>query len=135
MSTGKKYSYQLTQSSSSWNASIIRHISSRKNTLSKKQCGFKTESEAKQWAEAELEKFVLAQKQRNERKNKKRELKQAQHQERSVRKTAKTTAVNVQKNDDKKSSTMNIWNKKSPKQEKELINDKSLISSNMTTKS
>lgn len=65
MAKGKKYDSRITQQGSSWTAEIIRRVTSKKTTVSKRQSGFATESEAEQWAQKELESFLQSLKQRN----------------------------------------------------------------------
>ena len=58
MTTNKKYDCRITQTGSSWNAEIIRRVTSKKTTVSKSQDGFATEAEARAWGEKELKSFL-----------------------------------------------------------------------------
>ena len=58
MTTHKKYDCRITQTGSSWNAEIIRRVTSKKTTVSKNQDGFATEAEARAWGEKELKSFL-----------------------------------------------------------------------------
>jgi len=91
MSKSKKYSYLINKDSdTSWTASIVRQVSSKKNNVSKTQSEFATEQEAKEWAEAELVSFQETQTTRNSRKNEQRKANQTMRADRSSRKAAKT---------------------------------------------
>ncbi|WP_415888463.1 DUF3622 domain-containing protein [Neptuniibacter sp. SY11_33] len=73
MAKGKKYDFQLVAEGETWSAKILRQASARKTVVSKQQDGFATEDEAKTWAEAQLQKFLEQQQERNKRKAEKRE--------------------------------------------------------------
>ena len=74
MSTSKKYSYRIAKNRKNWKAEIIRQVTSRKTVVSKRKTGFTTETEAKEWAENELQSFIASLSERNERRAKQREL-------------------------------------------------------------
>jgi len=94
MSKSKKYNYTITkESDDSWTAAIVRQISSKKTNISKTQGEFKTEEDAKVWAEAELTNFQQTQTTRNTRKNEQRKTNQTIRQERSQRNAEKTAAA------------------------------------------
>ncbi|WP_086982486.1 DUF3622 domain-containing protein [Vibrio aphrogenes] len=65
----KKYNYQLVEKRNGWAAEIIRQITSRRTLVSKRQLGFATEAEAKEWAEKELIEFQKIQAERNKRRS------------------------------------------------------------------
>ncbi|MCF7354250.1 MULTISPECIES: DUF3622 domain-containing protein [Vibrio] len=65
----KKYSFQLIEKRNGWAAEIIRHITSRRTIVSKRQLGFATEAEATEWAEKELVEFQKIQAERNKRRS------------------------------------------------------------------
>ncbi len=58
MTKGKKYNYRIKQHDQCWTAEIIRKVTSKKTTVSKKQEGFASESEAQKWAEETLKEFL-----------------------------------------------------------------------------
>jgi hypothetical protein len=72
MTQSKKYDFHITQEKDTWNAQIIRRASAKKTVVTKTQVGFKTETEAKQWAESELVIFTIKQSAQNKRRAKKR---------------------------------------------------------------
>ncbi|HIF18818.1 MAG TPA: DUF3622 domain-containing protein [Cycloclasticus sp.] len=72
MSISKKYDYRTTQQKDTWKAEIIRRASSKNIIVSKTQDGFKTESEANEWAEKELVQFTAKQSAQNKRRAEKR---------------------------------------------------------------
>ncbi|OEF25143.1 DUF3622 domain-containing protein [Vibrio rumoiensis] len=65
----KKYDFQLIEKRNGWAAEIIRQITSRRTIVSKRQLGFTTEAEAKEWAEKELIEFQKIQTERNKRRS------------------------------------------------------------------
>lgn len=69
MSESKKFTVQTTEKRNGWCAEIVRQVSSRRTTVSKRQTGFETEAEAQAWGEKELEGFVKNQVERNKRKS------------------------------------------------------------------
>jgi len=72
MTQSKKYDSRLSQVNDSWTAEIIRRASAQNTVVSKTQDGFKTEAEAKQWADKELAEFTAKQGERNKRRAAKR---------------------------------------------------------------
>ena len=72
MTKNKKYDYQVTQTGGSWSAAITRKVNSREVVISKAQDGFASESAAQLWAEGELQTFLQALRERNERRAKAR---------------------------------------------------------------
>jgi len=72
MKTSKKYTTNIFQANDSWTAEIIRRASVEKNVVSKTQTDFKSEAEAKEWAEKELATFLTKQSDRNKRRAEKR---------------------------------------------------------------
>ncbi|WP_413110300.1 DUF3622 domain-containing protein [Thaumasiovibrio sp. DFM-14] len=68
MANGKKFDYRLVEKRNGWAAEIIRQLSARRTTVSKRETGFATEAEAKEWAEKTLAEFVQTQIERNKRK-------------------------------------------------------------------
>jgi hypothetical protein len=76
MSQGKKYDYKISQtaakssddpSNSTWQAEIIRQVTSRRTKVSKSQDGFATEAEATEWGKQALVEFLENQKAKNKR--------------------------------------------------------------------
>lgn len=65
----KKYDFQLVEKRNGWAAEIVRQITSRRTVVSKRQLGFATEAEAKEWAEKELIEFQKIQSERNKRRS------------------------------------------------------------------
>jgi hypothetical protein len=72
MSQSKKYDFRTTQSKDIWSADIIRRASAKNTVVTKTKVGFKTEAEAKQWAEQELVTFTEKQNAQNKRRAEKR---------------------------------------------------------------
>ena len=68
MANGKKFDYRVVEKRNGWAAEIIRQVSARRTTISKRQAGFATEAEATEWAEKALAEFVQSQVERNKRK-------------------------------------------------------------------
>ncbi len=69
MSENKKFTVRTVEKRNGWCAEIVRQITSRRTTVSKREIGFKTEAEAQAWGEQELEVFVKNQALRNKRKS------------------------------------------------------------------
>ena len=72
MPQSKKYGFSLSQEQGSWNAAIVRRARAKNIVVTKTQTGFKTEVEAKQWAEKELVTFTEKQSTQNKRRAEKR---------------------------------------------------------------
>jgi hypothetical protein len=72
MSQSKKYDVRLSQEKDTWNAAIVRRASAKKTITTKTQTGFKTKTEAKQWAKDELALFTAKQSAQNKRRAEKR---------------------------------------------------------------
>jgi len=68
MANGKKFDYRVVEKRNGWAAEIIRQVSARRTTISKRQADFATEAEATEWAEKALAEFVQSQVERNKRK-------------------------------------------------------------------
>ncbi|MDA9556035.1 DUF3622 domain-containing protein [Vibrio sp.] len=68
MSKSKKFDFRVSEKRNGWCAEIIRQVSSRKTTVSKRESGFETEALAIEWAEKELASFITNQADRNVRK-------------------------------------------------------------------
>lgn len=68
MANGKKFDYRVVEKRNGWAAEIIRQVSARRTTVSKRQMNFATEAEATEWAEKTLAEFVQNQIERNKRK-------------------------------------------------------------------
>ncbi len=83
MAKSNKYDYQLTQNNSNWSAEIIRRVSRKKNIISKSQQGFASETDARKWAENELEIFMKNLKARNQRHSSQRQQKAARIQDKA----------------------------------------------------
>ena len=74
MSKGKKYDYRVAKNRKDWKVEIIRQVTSSKTVVSKRQAGFETEEEAKEWGEKELKSFAENLAEKNKRHGKQREL-------------------------------------------------------------
>lgn len=74
MSKGKKYDYRILKNRKDWKVEIVRQATSSKTVVSKRQTGFATEAEAKEWAETELKSFIENLAEKNKRHAKLREL-------------------------------------------------------------
>lgn len=72
MPQSKKYGFSLSQEQGSWNAAIVRRASAKNTVITKTQSNFKTEAEAKKWAEDELALFTDKQSAQNKRRAGKR---------------------------------------------------------------
>ncbi len=73
MAKGKKFDYRVVQDGSLWATEIVRRITSKKTTVSKRQGEFTTEAEAQAWGEQELKSFLLNLKKRNKRRDEARQ--------------------------------------------------------------
>lgn len=71
----KKYEISISQDDSTWAASILRKVSSKKTNVTKAQAGFATEAEAKEWADTELKTLLAVLVKRNKADNEKRDSK------------------------------------------------------------
>ncbi len=69
MSDSKKFAVRTIEKRNGWCAEIVRQVSSRRTTVSKREMGFETEEQAKAWGEKELEGFIKNQVERNKRKS------------------------------------------------------------------
>jgi len=67
MSKDRKYSTQIVQQDSGWNAAIIRRVTARKTTVTKSRDGFASEAEATDWAATELASLLKTLAERNQR--------------------------------------------------------------------
>ncbi|WP_087018446.1 DUF3622 domain-containing protein [Thaumasiovibrio subtropicus] len=85
MATGKKFTYRVVEKRNGWAAEIIRQVSARRTTISKRDTGFETEQAAIEWAEKTLGEFAQQQVERNKRKAE-------QRHERDVAKAEKQAA-------------------------------------------
>lgn len=74
MSKGKKYDYRVAKNRNDWKVEITRQATSSKTVVSKRQAGFATEEEAKEWGEKELKSFAENLAEKNKRHGKQREL-------------------------------------------------------------
>ncbi len=72
MTQSKKYDSRISQTNDSWTAEITRRASVKKIVVSKVQDGFKTEADAKEWADKELAIFLTKQSEHNKRRASKR---------------------------------------------------------------
>ncbi|MEK6595405.1 MAG: DUF3622 domain-containing protein [Pseudomonadota bacterium] len=79
MAKGKKYDFRVKQENVCWIAEIIRKASSKKTVVSKRQSGFASESEAREWGQLELKVFLQNLYERNQHRSK-------QHAQESVAK-------------------------------------------------
>ncbi|GAM64372.1 hypothetical protein JCM19232_1042 [Vibrio ishigakensis] len=72
MSENKKFAVRTIEKRNGWCAEIVRQVTARRTTVSKREMGFATEAEAQAWGEKELENFVKNQVERNKRKSQER---------------------------------------------------------------
>jgi len=79
MAKGKKYDFRVKQGHACWIAEIVRKASSKKTVVSKRQSGFASESEAREWGQLELKVFLQNLYERNQHRSK-------QHAQESVAK-------------------------------------------------
>ncbi|GEA51811.1 hypothetical protein VIN01S_26150 [Vibrio inusitatus NBRC 102082] len=68
MSDSKKFTVRTIEKRNGWCAEIVRQVTSRRTTVSKREMGFETEEQAQAWGEKELEGFIENQVERNKRK-------------------------------------------------------------------
>ena len=72
MEKGKKYDCRVIKTESDWSAQILRRVTSKNTIVSKRQDGFATEAEAKEWGETELKSFLKSQSKKNSDRNSER---------------------------------------------------------------
>ena len=89
MAKNNKYQINLLQTESTWQAQILRQITSKKTKITKQQADFTSESEAEKWAETELKKLIETQVQNNQRHNQSRKEKAQIAQQRSSKRAEK----------------------------------------------
>lgn len=77
MEKGKKYEFRVKQENTGWTAEIIRKVTAKKTTVSKRQKGFPSESEAQEWGERELKTILQSLHERNRQRSR-------QHEQKSV---------------------------------------------------
>jgi hypothetical protein len=77
MSDNKKFTIRTIEKRNGWCCEIVRQVSSRRTTVSKREIGFNTEAEAQAWGEKELDVFVKNQAERNKRKAAERQAKES----------------------------------------------------------
>ncbi|CAM2913480.1 DUF3622 domain-containing protein [Vibrio rarus] len=68
MSDNKKFTVRTIEKRNGWCAEIVRQVSSRRTTVSKREMGFESEAQAQAWGEKELVSFIQNQIERNKRK-------------------------------------------------------------------
>jgi hypothetical protein len=102
----KKYQINVVQSNDTWTAQITRQVTSLKVHVSKEQSDFKTESEATAWADEALTEFVNTQKSANQRKGSSRKESEEVKRQRSARRSEKTEAVKLAKEEAKNAEAM-----------------------------
>lgn len=90
MTKSRKYAYNLVEEGSLWNAEITRQVSSKKTVVSKLKEGFKSESEAQDWAEQELLEFATTLGKSNQRHGEQRKHLEEVRRQRSNRRADKT---------------------------------------------
>ena len=95
--TSKKYQSNIEQIDNTWTARITRQISSQKTHVSKQQEGFKTEDEAKQWADKRLIEFAGIQQSTNKRQNTQRKESDEAKQLNAQRHAEKSAAIKAAK--------------------------------------
>lgn len=78
MAKGKKYDFRVKQGNACWTAEIIRKVTSKKTTVSKRQSGFSSESEAQAWGQEELKIFLQNLHEQNK-------LRSKQHEQESIK--------------------------------------------------
>ncbi len=100
MATGKKFNYRLVEKRNGWAAEIIRQISARRTTISKRETGFASEEEAKVWAEKTLVEFAQNQVERNKRKAEQRHERDAAAADKKAANEAKRPVISDDDEDD-----------------------------------
>jgi len=90
LSKNKKYHYQIEKSGASWQAKIVRQVSSKKTVVSKQKDAFPDQQSAQQWAEQTLQSFAAKQEASNKRHAEQRKLTEEQQRLRSARRAEKT---------------------------------------------
>ncbi|NOX75625.1 MAG: DUF3622 domain-containing protein [Gammaproteobacteria bacterium] len=73
MAQSKKFNYRIVKNGDTWRAEITRRATSKKTLVSKKQGGFASEAEAREWGEKELASFLKNLVERNRRHSEKRD--------------------------------------------------------------
>ncbi|MBV1920392.1 MAG: DUF3622 domain-containing protein [Pseudomonadales bacterium] len=68
-----KYGYRVKQDGDAWVVEITRKVSTKKTSVSKRQDGFSTESEAEEWAKKALVSFLENLEERNKRRQEEKE--------------------------------------------------------------
>ena len=97
MAKNNKYQINLQQVDSSWQAQVTRQVTSKKTTVTKQQENFTSEADAKEWADAELNKLLETQVSNNQRQNKNRKEKAEIVEQRSSRRAEKTAQAKAEK--------------------------------------
>lgn len=90
MATNKKYDLEISQSADLWLAKVTRKVNSRKRVITKEQGGFKSETEAKEWADLALAELTSKQRSSNDSHLQKRKENEEIKRLRSERRAAKT---------------------------------------------
>ncbi|WP_022942843.1 DUF3622 domain-containing protein [Psychromonas hadalis] len=72
MAQQKKFDFSIKQDGEQWNAEIIRRVSARRTSISKRKKGFATEALAIEWAKEQLAGFLENLQAGNKRKAEKR---------------------------------------------------------------
>jgi len=93
----KKYQSEILQEGDRWTARITRQITSRKSIVSKQQGEFMSETEAQEWVQTNLAKFVDTQKNANSRQSVNRKEQEEVKRQRSSRRAKKTEATKLEK--------------------------------------
>ena len=97
MSKGKKYDFKIEQVDSLWRAQITRQVTSKKVAITKQKVDFKSESDARQWAEKELIEFTKALADSNTRHGEQRKESEEIQRLRSSRRADKTQQAKAEK--------------------------------------
>lgn len=103
----KKYQINVVQSDDTWTAQITRQVTSKTVHVSKEQSDFKTEAEATDWANEALTEFVNTQQSANQRQGSSRKESQEVKRQRSARRSEKTEAAKLAKEEAMNSEAVN----------------------------
>ncbi len=100
MANSKKFNFQVVEKRNGWSAEIIRQVSARRTTVSKRETGFDTEALAIEWAEKELAQFVQHQAERNVRKGEQRKEREAAVEAKIAAAEQRAAERNLESDDD-----------------------------------
>jgi len=100
MANNKKFDFQVVEKRNGWSAEIIRQVSARRTTVSKREMGFETEALAIEWAEKELAEFVKHQAERNLRKGEQRKDREAAAEQKAAEAAQRAAARSIESDEE-----------------------------------